>query len=51
MEKKNNELMWLRVTLLDELIHHNGKQLDSALIGEITSNVVEKLGENVKSPT
>lgn len=45
--KKLDALSWFRVLLLDELVYNNGKILDSNLIGEITSNVIEKMSERV----
>lgn len=46
-EKQNARLQWVRVYLLDELVHNSGKILDSQRIGDITANVVEKLKERL----
>ncbi len=40
-------LKMIRVYLLDELVHHNGKQLNADLIGEITGSVIESVSLHV----
>jgi hypothetical protein len=42
--KESQELLkMIRVYLLDELVYHNGKQLNPDLIGEITGKVIDNL--------
>lgn len=44
---KDELAMWVRVLLLDELVHNNGKQLDANLIGDIATAVVERFRDSL----
>ena len=46
-QKITTNLQWLRVYLLDELVCNSGKQLTPALIGDVTSRVVDLMKDKI----